>query len=357
MDKYTTAIDSFKLFIDLSKVEVVSKLLGANIIRHSISADTGEVLDSETLKSNSYKHQKFLYQIHYGIVLWFDATAKQLVILINSKLLETKYREGINKDNIRQIYEAIQADNVVKFASFESFMNDCRCTDIDIKKDIQVDSTETFDKITDELNKLTIPTTKKGHGSNRFNRWDNKGIEWNERKSSTKARPFLKIYHKGIESKNSKNKDFFSHYLGDNSMCNTARIETTIRSKKDLKAYGILDNTLKTIMDIPQSQLDEIINDSLTRNTQVSVRPKQIRVKEGLKPLDAETISYLVTLIEELNMSFERALSYILGTHTDTQVIRRRKEAITDLYNQNIAHLKLDTNAQVLDKFLSKLGI
>ena len=362
MDKYTnsylSSIDSFKLFIDLREVKVSSNVFGADIIRQSISAETGEVLDSETLKANSYKHQKNLYQVHYGIVQWFkDASKKTLVILINSKMLEEQYIEGITLANIKRIYDSIQADKVVKFKSFEQFMNISKVTDIDIKRDVIIDSVEQFSKITSELEKLTFPSAKKSLGVSRFNKEVNKGIEWNERKTSTKARPFLKIYHKGIESKYSKNKDFFSHYIGQDAMSNIARFEATIRTKKDLKAYGILGNTLNDVLSIPAEKLDSIINDSLIRNTEVIQRPKKVKIMDTITPNDLNTITLIVTLIDKLNMSFNRALSYILEPHENKTTRCRQKKNITELYNKYVLHMKLDTDAQNLDSFLTKIGI
>ena len=97
------SIDSFKYRIELHKVEVTNRNLLDHIIKASINSDTGELLDSYELKSNSLKVEFDYYQIHFAVNDLFGK--KYLVILINSKLLEKQYLDGISMRNIEQIYK------------------------------------------------------------------------------------------------------------------------------------------------------------------------------------------------------------------------------------------------------------
>ena len=135
---------------------------------------------------------------------------------------------GISMRNIEAVYNKI-IDAKIFHISFEGFLSKGMVSDIDIKKDTIFKSISEFDQMTKYLENATAPNKKKNMGANRYCQETNKGVEWNDRNTSTHKYPFLKIYHKGLESKNSKNVDFFNQYLDIHSIENVVRIKQRLK--------------------------------------------------------------------------------------------------------------------------------
>mgnify|MGYP000415585683 CR=1 FL=1 len=131
-----TEIDSLKIRIPTDKIQITdSKLIGTKI---TILEETAEVL--REFKDNALKFSNNGISTRFAIeTMPIDSrgrTVEFLTILVNSKLLKSRYLEGITKENIREVYNEIQNYNVVKF-SFAAFMQGA-CTDIDFKTDTRL---------------------------------------------------------------------------------------------------------------------------------------------------------------------------------------------------------------------------
>ena len=247
------AIDSLKLSIKYSKVKILNDELKQHWIDAKISSSTGEIiyLDADTGKKTTFKKRAFSVEKN-GIKTKYilerrpGSKTKELYvsILFNSKILKHKYFEGINNNNIQSVYDRLMSQNVI-YVSMADFL-DGLCTDIDIKKDLNISDIPTMLK---QLKANTKEVKDKRGGCNLFLRRTNKGIEWGSRKTATPKYPYIKFYDKATELK-AHSQEFFNYYrpelpFGDN----TLRVEYTIKGKKHLKSFNavkcLINNKLK----------------------------------------------------------------------------------------------------------------
>jgi len=349
----TPSIDSFKYRILLSDIDIVNQNILNEIHLLKVNTTTSEIIEEKAIQENSLKIISDCYQTHY--VIANDFGTKYLKILINSKLLEHDYLDGISMKNIEIIYNQIQSHGVVHFHSLEEFLSKGLVSDIDIKKDIEVENEESFDVLTKELEKLTISSAKKNEGSNRFSKKYNKGIEWNERSKSTYNKPFLKIYHKGIESLNSKNFTFFDKYIDLTTIRNRVRIETTIRTTECIKKHGIKSATLLEVLKASEETLNNAVNKSLDNIIETVKEPKKIKPKQGMTPQEQLNFTLLTVLMNNHTMTFERALEYILVDFNDKVVRSRLKKKLTEIYQTYIKGLKFEAKAEKLEQFFKDI--
>ena len=260
--KKTYSLDSFKLRFPIEDVKVLNEILLEKRVRTESVHGTGECISEEIIQTKSFKHDYGYYQIHFAISETFNR--EEVVILVNSKLLERKYLEGVTMSNIELVYNKIIEANVI-YLPFERFMLGS-LSDVDIKKDIDEINLSEFEQLTLELERSSTAKTKVGHGVNRINQSTNKGIEWNKRSTATISNPFMKIYHKGLEVSHSKNSSFFSKYVDVDKLKNTVRVEITLKNSKHFKAYGINRWTLKDFLALNQSDIHNICERVIERN-------------------------------------------------------------------------------------------
>jgi hypothetical protein len=345
---YKASIDSFKYFIPLDSIDVIDNNLYSKLLKITVNTDTGQVIEEQPIQDNSIKAIENKYHVHYAIRNFFGV--KHLVILVNSKMLENNYLDGIVFKNSEKIFNKIQSHNIVRFKDFTHFLNGF-VSDIDFKKDIEVSTHKDFDLLTLELEKLTKHSTKKYEGANRFSKKTNKGIEFNERTKSTFNKPFLKIYHKGIESINNSNFNFFETYIDLDSIRNRVRIECTVKDKEDLKKYGFNSNTLYDVLNVSNNKYDEIIKDCINKNIDNPTSIKTIKPKTTMTPTEQVHFNSITLLINNNHLTFERVLDLLISNISDKVAKSRTKKQICQVYEQHIKGLKIETKAQKLDKF------
>ena len=347
-----TSIDSLKLSFAVEDVDVLNMSLLDHKISQTINTVTGEIESEQTIQQNSLKHQFDNYQIHFAINKLFGK--ERVVILLNSKLLEEFYMNGISKDNIQNIYDKVMSAKIFH-VSFEDFNRKGMVSDVDIKKDTLFESTEEFDNMTKHLDNSTVPNKRKDMGANRFAQQTNKGIEWNSRTRSTHKHPFLKIYHKGIESKHSKNLDFFSRHLDLESIKNVVRIEATIKnfSEQGIK-YGLEDNTLVSLLKMTSNQLHEIIEHSVSSNLEQrtpTTKQKSLNEYNSNDKVHFKSLSFMI----QNNLSIETALNYV--TEDMDRVNRSKmKKKLRSIYESEIKGEIADIKNRNINGFFDNLG-
>jgi hypothetical protein len=202
---------------------------------------------------------------------------------------------------------------------------------------------------------MSKPSQKANEGTNRFTKANNKGIEFNKREKSTFNKPFVKIYHKGIESINSKNFSFFNSYLDLDKIKNRVRIEVTIKSKSDLEKYNILNNKLIDVLKANKDTLDNIIKTSLNNCIDT---PKNIKIrkpKTELSPTEHISFMLITTLLDMPGMTFENALELSISTMTNKVYKSRAKKQLIKVYEENIKGLKIETKAQKVSTFFKSI--
>jgi hypothetical protein len=353
---HTTAIDSFKYSIRLDEIDIINRDIISHLSRLTINTDTSEIIEETPIQENSVKIQSECktYVTHYVVKNYFGV--QHLTILINSKLLEYNYLQGIEFKNIEQIFNKIQSHNVVSFHSLEEFLTKGFISDIDLKKDIEIDTHNDMDILVRELLKVSKPSSNKFQGANAFTKKDNKGIEFNERSKSTYNHPFLKIYHKGIEGLNSKNFNFFKTYSIIDSITKRVRIEATIRSKDDLKRYGITSNTLYDVLK-NEALFSSIVNDCITKNIDNPTNIRTHKPTKQMTPTEHVYFSSITTLIDNNSLTFERVLDMLISNIDDKVAKSRMKKSLINLYETQIKGLKIDTKAQKLERFFKDIDL
>jgi len=346
------SFDSFKLRFPIEDVEVLNSHLLSRRIRIEYDEDTGEVISEDVLQSKSLKHNYGLYQIHFAITETFNRT--EVIVLVNSKLLEHSYLNGITMSNIELVYNKLMQAEVI-YLPFESFLYGC-VSDIDIKKDITVESITDFETYTLELERFSRAKKKVGHGVNRPNSATNKGVEWNKRSTATVANPFLKVYHKGLESRHGHNNKFFSHYVDQDTLKNMVRIETTLKNSKHFKAYGINSCFLKDFLSLKQSQLREIVSDTIKRNLNERIRTHKPKNSDSMTPSQTVYFNLMSTLTEQLKLSRDEVISICLQNHKNKQQKSRSKKVVEEVYDLYIDGETYQIEAEKTKTFFKNLG-
>ena len=346
------SIDSFKWKIELDKVDILNRNLLDHIISIKTNSATGEVLEEKPIQANSLQIQFNNYNIHFAINKMFGV--EYLIVLINSKLLEENYLSGISQRNIESIYNQLMECKVFE-CSYPLFL-DGIVSDIDIKKDLEVDTTAEFDSFTKQLELATLPNRKSKQGCNRFQQKSNKGIEWNSRASSSYSKPFLKIYHKGVESMNSKNHEFFNTYLDLATISKRIRIECTMKSKEEMIKHKIKGNRLRDLMSADVSTLNDVLIHSLTTNLVKRTPPTRTKTKNQMSPQDLALFILLTNMIKEQQYDFETTLNYILGYYDNKDSKSRMKKKLTEIYESQIQGQIYEVKTQKMNNFFKDIG-
>jgi hypothetical protein len=353
----TPTIDSLRLSYPLLNVQIIDEAILSKVVHQQTTrTDTGEVIEESFTESNSqllYFEESPTYSIKVRIESWFGGQQK-LCILLNSKVLEGGYLQGISIDNIERIYNRLNGK--VFNMSFEQFLLG-KPTDIDIKKDVYVESIEDFDLFTLEMKQQSRHRKEKGLGVNRFSKKTNKGIEWNNREHSTEANPFLKIYHKGTEAKHGKNSDFFSKHLSQYDLDKVARIEVTVKNSKEAKKLGIDNSTLLTLLSTSKEQFNEVIVKAIKRNL-LEHKP-QLKKQTNTKDLTGHNkliFIHLSNMISNQKYTFNEALEWTLSQYFDTQDRYRMKKKITAIYEAHIQGQDFNVRTLKKSQFFKSIG-
>jgi hypothetical protein len=347
-----TEIDSLKIRIPTDKIQITdSKLIGTKI---TILEETAEVL--REFKDNALKFSNNGISTRFAIeTMPIDSrgtTVEFLTMLVNSKLLKSRYLEGITKENIREVYNEIQNYNVVKF-SFDDFMQGA-CTDIDFKTDTRL----TIPLFTDELIKFfkvkAKQTQQKDKGYRAFNDQNNKGIQFSDRATTKfKTIPFWKLYYKELELK-SKSLEFKEKYLKGQDITNLIRFEYTIKNNKHLKALNLTSNTLEYILNITDQKKKEMLSNTINTHLESSnVMPIK---KNGISPTDSILIN-LITMQMQGGNSYEMIRNFALSSINEKVSKSRKKAQLDVLYLEHIKGSKKDISTQRISDVFSLIGL
>ena len=290
------SFDSFRIRIPFHLVEILESRLIDFV--YLVSGD-GEELDK--FKETSYKVHKTGFNFNFRIDKLLNGnkgeTNKFVVVLINSKMIEQRYFEGIQAGNISIIYTMIMKLGVIN-CSFETFM-DSHVTDLDVKIDHKAEK-EIFISTIDELKQMVIPSQKNYVGCNWFKRADNAGIEFNTRERATPSSPYFKIYHKETELKE-RSKIFADKYLSEIDFHNVIRFEYTLKNAKMMKDYGIKETKLKDLIKTPQEEFKRLHEIYLKKNFQVRTR---VMKKDGksLATMDSIVATMMKRILKDVTI-------------------------------------------------------
>jgi len=349
------SVDSLKVRIPLGLVEVLEPSLTSKWFMYN--EDTGEV-DPEYFKQNSLtRHidKAEIVKVRFGIEKQrteHQTIEEYLTILLPAKVLGARYFEGITLDNIESIYTTLMTMDVVRF-SYSDFLNSTGCTDIDFKRDF-ICTEKNFDGLTSKLWASVTPSKKRGEGARAFKESNNKGIEFNERKTRAfKTKPFLKVYHKGIELTSLHTLDFTKNYLQEIDIQNIARVEATVKNKAHLRHLGIENNTLHSILSLTEEQKENIISKSVQANLEPRVQP--IRTPNNMS-LDKQMHYNMMVALIQRGLSYEITKQLSLsGIDRKTNRYRKGKE-LDEIYAQEIKGETFAIEVEEINRIFDLIG-
>jgi hypothetical protein len=280
-----------------------------------------------------------------------------LIILLNSKILEERYFEGITPNNIRSVYDKLIASGLFYF-DYDTFLN-ADVTDLDIKFDEVLTETErielvratrkmVIDKRTDSVKAYLKPTTRNNNSI---------GIQFNQRSKATQGKPFFKMYSKGSESKHKdiesatryNEQPFFDTHFDYKDIENVFRLETTIKDKKHAKYLGIESMKLADVIGMPTETKILVFRKMFAKYlTNYHLTPKAKPKESKITPQDIVLFNSMLLLIDNTDKSIDAIIEGMISNITQKQTRYRVKTRITEIYERNIQGTAFDVTA--LDK-------
>ena len=257
---------------------------------------------------------------------------------MSSKILEENYFEGLSIDNHKNVYQKLISMKVA-FFDYDSFINS-ECTDVDFKKDIK---TSVFRDLIPMLVSSARTSHLSGTGIRSFQKKDNIGVQWSDRKGATLKNPYLKIYHKTIELENNS-VEFKNEYLFDFNISNIVRVEFTLKDKRHLRKYNIQSQKFIDLLKLSQEKKSSILEETIN----IHLMPRFIKPDAPLKqltPSDIMLFNSLYILSNKMYLNKYRAVDYLLTNIKDKTAKSRAKKKLEHIY---------DTYVQMQDKSKKK---
>lgn len=344
------SVDSTKIRIPLESVEVLSDDLISDF--SYINLDTGEV-DADIFKKSCKSIIENGISTRYAIETQQTkerVSKKFLVVLLSSKILGSKYFQGIDVNTLKLAYDNLMRHNVVSF-TFDVFKA-AECTDTDFKKDSVVKST-LYSNALNHLRKISKPSKLNGKGYRYFSSKDNKGISYSDRKTTSfKTNPFLKIYHKQKELEN-RSVVFSKKYLNAINFVDLVRIETTVKSKAHFRTFGIETTRLSDLVNLPQEKKQQIMQKALSCH----LEPRTAPIKDNTKLTPTETAFYsLFNQLMKFGVTFEKAKNSILDAIENKTERSRLRKKLHTIYEKVLLDTDDDKYSKENDVFWTFLN-
>jgi len=236
-------IDSFKLRLPRANVTFVDSKFSAEY--QKIYTGTGEIDDYINLDRNKVDITNGI-TTRIAVVHSMDSEGggEYVVFQINAKQLEKKYFEGINRNNIKLIYNYFMSFKIV-FCEYSVFLNGL-ISDIDLCFDFNI-TREGMQETNQKIYEKVLPYCYK-YVSKPFRKKTNTGLQFNDRAKATPSKPYCKLYHKTTELE-TQSEIFAKYYLTNQEYQDLGRFEYTLKNsshKRYLKLhYQALDDFLK----------------------------------------------------------------------------------------------------------------
>ena len=339
------AIDSMKVRIPLNRVQILDE--GIREIVANVSTRTGEVLEEkQNTRSSRDEHGiKTEFSIEKRATQF--ETVQYLIILVNAKQLKERYFEGIKGKNIAQLHSYLIGLGVVQF-SLKEFLK-AECTDIDFRKDFTAKE-EDVKGAFDVMHGNAKASTDYDKGSKLFWKKDNKGLQFNKRKT-TKIRtaPFLKIYSKTLDLLHKSNVFALSHF--DTIPQDLWRLEFTIKNKKHLDSFGH-GNSLSELISLTAEQINAMSQKSL--KAVLNQKARELKETEGIPPKDVYEVNSLIMLLDS-GHQWHTIKRKLLGSLTASNRSKKLKR-MEELYQNYIRPIEGYSKQFAVDDVLNQIG-
>lgn len=360
-------IDSFSLSIPIENCEIINDNFLSRVVTYYYDTDT---FDDEL------QNAKPLVFTYDGITIRFRIAEKLngktlnkfIIVTISSKLLKSRYFEGITLNNIELIYKEIHSLNVFK-CSYSDFL-DSYVSDVDLCLNYKI-SEETFLNANKKLISFSLPGKNRFFNlfekKDKFGNYINLGLDINTRPKAKPSTPYIKNYYKTIEL-TTKSLEFYTKFLKNElheknqSIRNLARIEYTIKGykqKERLQKRKLLKTSYKTLSDLlnlKPKEMSRIIYSGFSEYCLVPKRDYQKNNYKSLSPQDSLILNYMGQL---LNKGADKIDLYEILNSFEGNRKSRLKSKIDTLYKHLITdNLSLKNQMDIneeLNKFLDKL--
>lgn len=360
-------VDSLKMFIELSQVEVIDyKLITPYKIFYE---ETSEFIDEINPPKPVIIEQNGI-KLRYSLVSWTHPktkiTKQMLCLTVSTKLLRENYFQGINKDNYTQLVDFINEKNIIKI-DYETFLN-ATINDIDICvnyrldfKPYQTSLKMLYDMVKDSKKHLVELFPKRE--TQRIN--ENFGLTFNSRENALISSPFIKFYNKTFELINNS-VDFYNTYIFPQlkyglNINNLIRKETTIKNGKHkdyiLKKYIKSTEKLQTLSDLfklTQQELDTIANSQIKHYYE----KRSFSISDDLPPMD-KLLSYYMN--ELVNLGYDKNLLYyplkLIKLDSTRSRTKKKLDTLIDItFNTDYMKNKLTANSTA-NEFIKMLEL
>jgi len=348
----TVSVDSLKVRIPLKHVDILDAVITEKWFKVS---ESGEV-DPDWFKQNAlerYSDQHELVKVRFGIEKQrteMQTVDEYLTILLPAKVLTYQYFEGLTVGNIDAVYDTLMAMGIVSFTKYV-FLHESACTDVDFKIDFR---SESIDRIISGMTAKVRASKHRGDGIRPFRTADNRGIEFNERKTSRyKTHPFLKVYHKGIEMTTLKRRAYKDTYLKGIDIDNLCRVEATVKNKKHFRHLGVNDTSLFAILSLSQDQMQGIISNAVQCNLEPRIAP--FRTPNELTP-NKQMIHNAIFLLLNQGLDYTTIKGQLLNGIVDKSARSKKGKELDQVYNDHIRGNQVDTEAEELSRVYNLIG-
>lgn len=362
-------IDSLSMSIPIEQVEIIDKNFTSKVI--TFYYDTEQFDDEiQNCKPLVFSFDGITIRFRIAERLTSDKHSQRFIIItLSSKLLKSRYFEGITKNNIDTLYNEIMSFKVFK-CPYDVFL-DSHVSDVDLCTNYKI-SQEAFINSNKKLVSFALLGKDRFFNlflkKNKQGLYTNLGLDINTRQKAKPSHPYLKNYYKSIEL-TTKSLEFYNKFLKNaiiqkgQNIRNLARIEYTIKGyshKERLYKKGLLKlnyKTLRDVLNLTVNEMKSIIYSGFKDYCQIPDRNSTTKTDiKGLSPTDSLIVNYMQQLI--LKGSDKIDLFEIINDFSGTQKTRL-KSKIESLYNHlindSLSFEKLTKENEELNNFLDMI--
>lgn len=341
-------IDSLKLRLPLYKVEIIDSTFCEKYKKLYI--DTGE----EGKEVNLDKHKVHLengISTRIGIAhVQMGSTAQEQVFFqVNAKMLKEDYFLGLTKETFPKAWKYIM-DLQIVYCDYKTFLQ-AYVSDIDFAFDTEV-KVWGMREANWEIYRNVKPENYR-FVEKPFTRGTNIGMEFNKRDKATPGKPFVKIYHKGLELKYKSN-EFAEAFLQGQDFENIGRLEFTLKNSKHRKHLGLEFVTLEDLLEMEEGQ-KQILKKAVFNGIFCYIsKSSTMRKYRDLSPTDQMILYFIDRYIEK--GADHQAVYYVLETYETPQEKSRMKKKLKQLL-ENVENKKRFIQNEEAMSFLRTLKI
>lgn len=296
-----TGIDSLKLRLPILDVRIIDK----SLLNYwsEVELETGEI-DPSTYKLRAKAIESNGIKTKYLICRGNKITDECVAVLFNSKLLKSRYLEGITKENIAEVHSELMNQKIIfcPLAIFlEGLVSDC-----DIKKDVELETLEAQKACFAFLEKITKLSKNKRGGLDTHKKGKNLGVQWSKRDVANTTHPHAKIYAKDIELLYNS-KEFFRAHL-KSVQPGLTRIEVTIKNEKHFKSLFGKEKkfTLENVLNSEEAEINKAFELIFEKHLDIYSSPQE-------KEMETKTTTTMTDILSKALLrilkSYELALN------------------------------------------------